>query len=202
MNATPTTPATGPAPRRRRSARSFTTRVLLTCAAFAAVQVLVLIGIAPFTATLAAAVPPGYALVAGLHSLLPFAARHYLGITGTATLTAMIAGFLASPFSPIGMLLIVPLAVGGAAYDLTLAVLDRRKGAVAAPLARDVVAGAVAGVALFAVSLPVFSAEHLTWPVLAATLAARMAGEIGASVLAARMVGRLRRAGVRSSPSR
>lgn len=174
--------------------RRLHTRELLTCAALAAVQVLAFALLSPLMAALAPASPPLYALAAGIHSVMPFLARLLTATPGTATLTGLFTGLLATAFTPIGPLVIAPMVVAGLAFDL---VLPWRRGP-QPPLWRMALAAATAGAALFLVSLPVFSAEHLTVPVLAATLLGRVAGEVGAAACAVALRLALGRRGVRS----
>lgn len=174
--------------------RRLQTRELLLCAALAAVQVLVFALLSPVMAALAPASPPLYALAAGVHSILPFLARLLTGTPGTATLTGLFTGLLASVFTPIGPLVLVPMVVAGLAFDLTLPWHRRLRPS----MWRLALAAVTAGAALFLVSLPVFSAEHLTLPVLSATLAGRVAGEVAAAACAVGLQLALARRGVRS----
>lgn len=170
------------------------TKALLVCAAFAAVQVLIFVLVVPVSTAAAVASPPLYAFIAGVHSLMPFLARLVTGVRGSATITAMATGVIASAVTPIGVLVIVPMAVAGVLFD---AVLWPASGKARSPRAgRTVGAAAAAGVGLFLVSLPVFSAEHLTAGVLILTLVGRLAGEIGAALLAFLITRRLARTGV------
>lgn len=162
------------------------------CAALAAVQAVVSASLSALTPGIAAVMPPLYALVAAVHTVMPFLARLLTGAPWSATVTAGIAGVLIWPFSAVGPLVLVVFLVGAAAFDLVV----RNHGAVSR---RRLAAAAVcSGVALFVISLPVFSTAHLIPSVLAATLAARILGE-GAAVVAASALARgLRRVGVRS----
>lgn len=175
-----------------RPARGVPTRTLLSLAALGTVQGLVLIALAPALAAAATASPPLYALLAMPQTLLVFVAARLAQRPGAATLTAFFAGVLAVPFSAIGFLAIVPLVVAGAVVDVALLAARR-----VPTRARFALAGAAAGAALFAVSLPVFSPEHLAPEILLATLAARvLSGAMGAllSGVVARALGR---AGIR-----
>lgn len=176
-----------------------TTRVLLTCAVFAAVQVLLYVTIAPFTAALAAIFPPAYAVLAGTYSVMTFAARLFVGQHGAATLTAMLTGVLVAVASPIGFFVLVPLTVAAAAFDLVLLVLGSRRRLSSSML--RVVAAVFSAIALFAVSLPVLSAEHLVFGMLAFTLVGRIVGQLAAVLCAVGVVGLLIRAGVRPPPT-
>lgn len=170
---------------------TLSTRVLLICAALAAVQALVSLAVSPVTPAIAAAAPPVYALVAAVHSIMPFLARMLTRAPWTATITAGVAGVLVWPFSAIGPLVVVALLAGAAAFDLALlgAGVPRRQ--------RLVLAAVLAGVALFLISLPVFSPDHLTPIVLTATLAGRIAGELIALLAAGILASALGRAGMR-----
>lgn len=160
-------------------------------AAFAALQALLFFAVVPVTTMLAAAAPPAYAFVAGVHSLMPFLARLVTGVPGTATITAVITGLLTAALSPIGPLAAVPMVIAGAVFD---AVMPWRTNRVR--LRRVLVAAVAAGVALFIVSLPVFSSEHLVAPILLATLLCRVLGEAAAAVVAFVVTAMLARAGV------
>jgi hypothetical protein len=173
--------------------RRLPTRELLISGAFAAIQSVLFALVVPVTAVLAPSAPPLYALVAAIYSLLPFLARVVTGLPGTATITAGLAGLLSSAVSPIGVLSAVPMLVAGAVFD---AVLLRARSPL--PWWRLVLGAAAAGIALFFVSLPVFSAEHLTPVLLTATLLSRVIGEVAVALLARAVAGLLVRAGVRT----
>jgi hypothetical protein len=177
------------------------TRVLLTVAVFAAVQSVLFIAVAPFTGAIAAFAPPLYALVAAVYNVMIFAARRFSGVTGAATVAALVTGLLVGGFSPLGPAVLVPLLVSAALYEAVLLLLP------GSPSSRDrwwrgewrfVIAAVAAAVGLFVVSLPVFSPEHLTGGVLALTLLCRVFGEVTASVCAGIVVRLLGRAGVRA----
>lgn len=175
------------------------TRALLVAGAFAALQTLLFLAVVPVTTLLAATAPPAYALVAGIHSLMPFLARLVTAVPGTATVTAVIAGLLTAALSPIGPLSAVPMVTAAAVFDAVMPWRARRR---RPPLWRVLLAAAAAGVALFVVSLPVFSSEHLVAPILIATLACRIIGDAAAAAAALAFTAMLSRAGVlRSGPS-
>jgi hypothetical protein len=183
---------------RRRTGPRVPTRAILICAAFAALQTLIFFAVVPVTTALAVAAPPAYAVVAGIHSLLPFTARLVTGVPGTATITALITGVLTAAFSPIGLLAAVPMLTAGIVFDVALL---RRRGHGPIPLWRVMVGAVAAGIALFFVSLPVFSSEHLAPPILAATLAGRILGETAAALVAFALTRALARGGlVRHAP--
>ena len=169
------------------------TRALLVSAAFAALQTLVFFAVVPVTTMLAATAPPAYALVAGIHSLMPFLARLVTGVPGTATITAAITGLLTAALSPIGPLAAVPMVTAAVVFD---AAMPWRKRGSRPSQWRVVGAASAAGIALFGVSLPVFSSEHLVAPVLIATLVCRVVGEAVAAAIALAFTTMLARAGV------
>lgn len=173
--------------------RRLLTRELLVCAALAAVQVLAFALLSPLMVTLGQSAPPLYAVAAGVHSVMPFLARLLTGTPGTASLTGLFTGVLATAFTPIGPLIVAPMVVAGVAFDV---VLPWRRGSLP-PVWRIALAATVAGVGLFVVSLPVFSSEHLTVPLLAATLLGRVAGELAAAACAVGLRAALVRRGIR-----
>jgi hypothetical protein len=175
------------------AARRLSTRSLLIIAAFAALGALVLILIAPVTATLAALFPPAYALVAGVHSVLPFLARRLVGFAWATTVTCALVGILTIGFTPLGVLILVPLVITGLGFDLTLLLLGRR-GQVR-PW-HHVIAAVVTAVLLFVVSLPVMSPDDLAVPILLLTLLGRLAGQLAAVAAAWAMGTRVLKAGI------
>lgn len=166
---------TGPASRR------LSTRALLIIAAFAALGALLLILIAPITGLLAALFPPAYAVTAGIHSILPLLARRLVGFPWSTTIAFALVGILAIGFTPLGALIVIPLVVTGAGFDVTLLLLARR----GEPRLWHFLAGAlVTAVLLFLVSLPVFSPRDLTPWILLLTLAGRVVGQLTAAAVA------------------
>ncbi|MBN9190591.1 MAG: hypothetical protein J0I78_07955 [Microbacterium sp.] len=184
-------PAAVPRERRR---RRISTRSLLVCAGFGAIGALVLGVVSPATSALAAAFPPAYAFVAGIHSLLPFIARRALGFDWAATLVGVFMGVLSVGFTALGPLIVVPLVISGVSFDATLAVQRRRR-----PLRESdyFVAAAVSGVMLFVVSLPVMNPERIGIGLLVLTLLGRLTGQIAAAGVAALVTRRLNHAGIR-----
>lgn len=180
------------------STQRATTRTLLLIAAFGAIGAVLLALVAPMTSLLAAAAPPAYALVAGVHSLLPFLARRLLGFDWAATAVGAFVGLLSIGFTPLGILIVVPLVVSGAAFDAT-ALLTRRRGA--AGEGSFALAALASAVALFLISLPVMSPEHLGPVVMALTLGGRIAGQLGAWAVSAAVARRVVRAGILRDPS-
>ena len=181
--------------------RSLSTRVLLVCAALAAVHVLLHLATVGVLTVLAPLSPPLYGLAAGLHSILPFLARRLTATPGTATITAGVASVFISATSPSGAILIVPLLLAGATIDLVVWRADRH-GSTRSSEARYLIAAVVAGTVLFAVSLSVFSPEHLTPLLIVGTLICRILGELAAAIISLIIARALRRAGVGRSRRR
>lgn len=155
------------------------------------------ISLSPITPGIAALAPPIYALVAGVHSIMPFTARLMLGFFGAATLTGFFAGVIAGSFSVIGFFVIVPLTISGLVFDAALWALKTWRAGVA-----RIVAATLAGIVLFGMSLPVFSEEHLTVALVVLTLLARIASEICALLVAGVLARRLAKSGVGARPRR
>ena len=174
--------------------RTLSTRSLLIIAAFGALGALLLIVVAPVTALLAALFPPAYAVAAGMHSVLPFLARRLVGFTWTTTIDFALVGILAIGFTPLGVLIVIPLVLTGVGFDLTLLLLLRRRGPLR--LWHQLVAALVTAVLLFLVSLPVFSPHDLTPLLLLLTLAGRVVGQLAAAGIAWAIGGRVLRAGI------
>ncbi len=176
----------------------FSTRTLLYCAVFAGVQALFYLTVSPIALTLATLFPPAYAVAAGAYSCMLFAARLFIGRTGSASLTAAITGILIAAVSPIGLIVLVILVVPGITFDLVLLVAGR--GRKRHRFLQELLPAAlISALILFAVSLPAFSADHLTPAFLAATLLGRALGQVAAALIATALVTALSRAGVRST---
>ncbi len=174
-----------------------TTRTLLLIAAFGALGAVLLTLLAPATGALAAAAPPAYALVAGVHSILPFLARRLLGFSWAATAVGAFVGILSVGSTALGILVVVPLVVSGAVFDTVVLVLRRRLRGEAV----FAVAAVVSAVALFLVSLPVMSPEHLGPVVMALTFGGRVAGQLAAWAVSAVIARRVLRAGILRAPA-
>lgn len=183
----------------RRTTRRVSTRALLIIAAFGALGTLVLILVSPLTALLAAFFPPAYAVAAGVHSILPFLARRLVGFPWSTTIAFALVGLLASGFTPLGVLVLIPLVLSGAGFDLTLMLLGRR-----GPLRpwHYVVGALVTAVLLFLVSLPVMSPDDLAAPILLLTLVGRVVGQLAAAGIAWAIGTRVLRAGIMRVPER
>ncbi|MEJ1089226.1 hypothetical protein WDU99_12965 [Microbacterium sp. Mu-80] len=170
------------------------TRRHLRIAAFAAVQVFPILALAPLMPQVAAWSPPAYAALAGAQTLFIFAARRMVGLRWSATVAAAMVAVLVGPFSAVGWLIAVPLMIAGAAFDGMMWMLERSRLPV---VLLHVLIGGVVGSALFVVSLPVMSAEHLQPGLLLATWLSRVVTSVCGSWLSARLVAALHRAGVR-----
>lgn len=169
--------------------------MLLICAALAVVQVGVSLALAPLLVSLPALSPPLYAVVAGVHALMVFLAPRVTGARWSATVTAVIAGLVMATVNPIGVLITVVVLIPGVIVDVALLLPPAPAGRRASELRYGL--GAVASaVVLFAVSLPVFSPEHLTPAILIGAALGRLVGEGLAYVCARALAAGLVRAGV------
>lgn len=170
------------------------TRVLLICAALAAIQVGVFLALAPVLVSLPALSPPLYAVVAGVHGIMIFLAPRVTGARGSATITALVAGLIIAAVSPIGLFITLLILIPGVTVDLALLIPGRKT-----PRTTELryLGGAiVGGVVLFLVSLPAFSADHLTVWILIGAGVGRVAGETIAYICARALAAGLARAGV------
>lgn len=173
--------------------RLLSTRVLLICAALAAIHLLLHTMTVPALTALAPLSPPAYGLVAGVHSFSPFLARRITDTPGTASLTSAFAALFVAVTTPAGVVAVIPLLIAGGTVDCcvrggrgTSKIVERRY----------VFAALLAAVLLFAVGLIVFSPEHLTPHIMIGALLGRVAGEL-LVVFGTRVLARaLNRAGV------
>ena len=180
----------------RSRSSTLTTRVLLICGTLASVHALLHFATVAWLTLLAPASPPLYALVASVHGLMPFLARRITRVPGSATITAGIAGVIVSATSPSGLVLLVPLLATGITIDLVVGRSDRHSSSARRSETRFVLAAAVLGVILFALSLSVFSPEHVTPMLLVGTLITRIVGEVVVAVASGYLARALHRAGV------
>lgn len=178
-----------------RASHLLSTRVLLICAALAAVQVGLYLALAPVLVGLPAISPPLYAVVAGAHSTMIFLTPRVTGARGAATITALIAGLIIAAMSPIGLFVTLLILVPGVMIDLALLVPGASTPRVTE--LRYLGAAMTAAIVLFLVSLPAFSAEHLTTWILVGAAVGRVAGETIAYVCARALAAGLARAGIR-----
>lgn len=150
--------------------RRWTSVALLQCAAFGAIAAIFIVLLGPLTGTLALASPILYALIAGIHAVAPMLSLRWTRIPGAAILSAAVAGLLAAPFTGLGLLLGIALVVPAVALELVLALgrhrLERRS--------LWYLAAGVAGLTIFALSLPIIDAAILTPFVVWGTLIGRL----------------------------
>jgi hypothetical protein len=172
------------------------TRVLLICAALAAVQVGIFIVLSPVLVSLPALSPPLYAVVAGVHSVMIFLAPRITGARWAASVTAAVAGLVIAAMSPIGLFVALLILIPGVLTDVALS-LPASSGRRAATETRYIAGALAAAIVLFAISLPAFSAEHLTGAILFGAAAGRVLGEGLAYVCARALAASLARAGIR-----
>lgn len=173
--------------------RAMPTRVLLVCAALAGAHTVIHLAILPMLSALAPLSPPLYALVAAFHSLMPFLGRRLTGVRGAATLTSGIAAVFVAATSGLGVIAMIPLLISGIIID---AVVGASGAAGPRAERRFAIAAVTVAAVLWAVSLTVFSPEHLTAAILAGTLVARVVGELVVVVLSRGLASALNRAGV------
>ncbi|UAJ80111.1 hypothetical protein IT072_03410 [Leifsonia sp. ZF2019] len=167
---------------------------MLISAVVGAINSLLMLSLFPVVTTLALVAPPLYALVAAAFSILPYTMRRLWGAPFSATLVAFISGLLSSAFSSIGFLAMIPIALGAVIFDL-VAPRATHPGAPGAEW-RWLVASFASGASLFAISLTVFSADHMTPVVVIATAVARLGGQAAAILVAGSLARSLRRAGI------
>ena len=153
------------AARRPRAWRPLSTRDLLVCAVLGVLTAGMMAALAVPLAATAAASPPLYALLGGYSAIAPLLALRLVRGTGAATIVAAVCSIIAWPFSPLGLLVAVAQLVPAVVIDLLYAAA-RRLG----PAASSWVATAGGAVAVFVLSLAVFSPDHLTPALLALTL--------------------------------
>lgn len=189
-----------PPPRSGAVARKSSTRDLLVAGAFGAIGAVILVAVAPLTTALAATFPPGYAVVAGIHSVLPYTARRLLALPFAATLVAAVVGLLSFASTALGPLILISLLAATLPYDLVLRIASR--GSRTPRTWQHLLAAATAGVVLFVVSLPVFSPEHLTPVMVVTVLIGRVVGQCAAVGVATLLASAVQRAGIRRRPTR
>lgn len=167
------------------------TAVLLRCAAFGAIGVIVLLMVSPLTSTLAVLSPVLYAAVAATTAVMPMLARLWTAAPGAAALTAAITALLSLPFTPLGPAIMIALVLPAATIDLLLWRRRHPRGS------QMFLAAGVAGVVIWALSFAVISPESLSPVVVATLLIIRVASYVAAMWFADLIVHRLRRSGVR-----
>lgn len=174
--------------------------MLLTCAALAVAQSLLLIACLPALGVLAPASPPLYAVAAGVYTIMPFLARRATEAFGSATITAAMAGVMVAAVSPIGFVAAALMVVPSVIVDMTVSIMAPSGVSARRRESAYLVAAVAAAAVLFAVSLLAFSAEHLVPVVMIGALVGRVVGEVAMAVLSRLLFVRLRRAGVLGEP--
>lgn len=149
--------------------------------------------ISPFNTMIALLNPLLYAVTASVTLLLPFTARIWSMVPGSATGCATLAGVLVAPFSALGFLLPLALAIPALCFDLVLFRCNRPRPA------RLVLAAAVSAVAIWAMSLVVIDPTLLSVEFLIALVIIRLISFIVLVYIAKILSMRLIRIGVRPS---
>jgi hypothetical protein len=172
----------------------WSTSMLLQCAAIGAVSAVLIVALTPVTYSLALLSPVLYAFVGSISSFGPLVAARWLRAPGSMLLTAVIAGVLAIPFTPLGFLIVIALGLPALVGELVL-LLGRFS-----HTRRETVwylAVAVFALTLFAISLVVIDPSALSAWVVVLTLLGRLASLLVLAYLATRVERALARAGVR-----
>lgn len=126
-----------------------------------------------------------YAASGSLTAIAPLTARVWSGTPGAATLCAAIAGLIAAPMSALGFLLLFALVLPALAFDL---VLWRSR---TPSTTRLIGAAIVAGVVIWAISLPVIDPEFLSAVALVALVVIRVVSYIAVALIARAIATRL-----------
>ncbi|TQO23373.1 hypothetical protein FB385_2223 [Paramicrobacterium agarici] len=176
-----------------RPSRTWNSRELLIIGAFGALGAVVTATASPATAAVALVSPVAYALVAGIHFVLPITAGIMLRSWRAIPLTALFTAALAFPFSTLGLLLFPALALPTLAVGLAVKMTGCRWQSPA----RWAVAAVVGAVVIYAISLVVIRPDLFSAALLVSVLAARLVSTGLAVVIAHLIVASLARAGVR-----
>lgn len=166
------------------------TRLLLQLAAFGAVSALIILALTPFNTAIALLNPLLYAVTASLTLLIPFTARIWSMTPGAATGCAALAGVLVAPFSALGFLLPLALAIPALCFDLVLFKCARPRPA------RLTLAAGTAAVAIWALSLAVIEPTLLSPAFLVALIVIRIFSFLGMVLIARGLAARLAKVGV------
>lgn len=181
------------APKRPLSAAAWSSRSLMLVAALGAVDAVLTSALAPVTTSLAFASPAVYALVAGIHQVLPILAALLLRWWPAIPLTALVTALLAFPINPLGPLLFPALGLPALAIGLTI----RLGGCRWASPWLWAVASASGAAVIYLISLPVIDPAVLTPTMLVLILVARLLSAFAATTLAHVLARSLGRAGIR-----
>lgn len=162
------------------------TRRLLQLAAFAGASALVVFVLTPWNTAIALLNPLIYAVTGSLTLLLPFTARIWSTIPGSATGCAALAGVLVAPFSALGFLLPLALAMPALCFDLVLFGCESPR------TGRLLLASGAAAIAIWALSLPVIDPTLMSaWFVVALAVIRQLsflALVLGARSLSSRLI--------------
>ncbi|NYD68167.1 hypothetical protein [Agromyces atrinae] len=164
------------------------TRALLGCAVFAAIGALLLVALTPLTTVLALSAPVLYPIAAAVPVCCYLAARRWTARAGSASITAVLMGLIALPFTSLGALVLIALAVPAVVVDLVAGARPSR--------ARWHAAAAVAGLVVGILSLTVFDNDVLQPWIIASVLVVRVASFVVAAVVADIVARGLSRAGI------
>lgn len=166
------------------------TRRHLRIAAFGAVATLVVIVTGPLNTALALANPLLYAATATVSLFIPMVTRLWSETAFSASFCALLAGVIAAPFSALGFLLPIALVVPALCFD---AALWRSRGPSVPRLA---LAAGIAGLAVWAISLPVIDSGLLSAGFILALACIRVASYVAGALLARFTALRLRAGGL------
>lgn len=95
------------------------TRDLLTCAAIGVVSGLAMLPAVYLQVSVTAAMPLLYTIFTGTFILGPVLAQALVRRPGSAFIAAIVAALANAPFSPRGILAILPMAIVGGVYEIT-----------------------------------------------------------------------------------
>ncbi|MCW4458962.1 hypothetical protein [Microbacterium sp. MPKO10] len=177
----------------RQPSRRVSSRSLLIVAALGAIDAILTVALTPVTTSIALASPVGYALVGGVHLVLPAAAGLLLRSWTALPLTSFVTAALAFPFSVLGILLFPALILPSLAIGLTI----RATGCRWASRGRWVLAALSGAVTSYLISLPVISPDLFSTSLLLAVLTARVVSTGAAAAIAHALVAALTTAGIR-----
>lgn len=165
---------------------------MLVIAAFGALDAVLTAALAPATTSIALATPIGYALVGGIHLVLPLTAGILLRSWAAMPLTSFVTAALAFPFSVLGILLFPALILPSLAVGVTI----RATGCRWASRGRWAVAVLSGAVTIYLISLTVISPDLFSAPLLIAVFAARLISTGAAATIAHALVAALTNAGI------
>ncbi|MFB2585101.1 hypothetical protein [Herbiconiux liukaitaii] len=180
-----------------RSFAGWRTAALLQCAAIGALTAVVIAALSPITSSLALISPVVYAFLASVNFLGPLVAARWVREPGALLLTAVIAGVLAIPFTPLGFLVLFALGLPALVGELVLVAgrfYDGGRRAV------WYAAALCLAVTLFAISLVVIDPSLISPWLVALTLVGRLTSLTVLAWFATAVERALTRAGLRRHP--